>query len=294
MRAFNDHVWFSSLFAERFPETFSDIIKIMSGHKIKHDLLEMTKDVWIRDFMPVRRSDGRYLLFNYDPSYLKPHWQHLKTSRRDIIRICEKFELDFIDMEEIILDGGNVIAGSQSVIITDDVFRENGIVNDKLNQVELMDRLASYFDSEIIIIPHQPGDILGHADGLVRFLDAKTVIVNDFASDTNKKFIESITFLKTLFHKLENKGLDIIPAPYAPQEGKTKDGIPVATGIYINYLETTREIFLPQFGENLQDKDAEALHRFKEIFRPEGKTIVPVKCTDIAKEGGVLNCVSWN
>ena len=28
------------------------------------------KDIWLRDFMPVKTHDGRYVSFRYEPSYL--------------------------------------------------------------------------------------------------------------------------------------------------------------------------------------------------------------------------------
>ena len=35
--------------------------------------------------------------------------------------------------------------------------------------------------AELIVIPKEPYDEIGHADGMVRFLDAKTVLVNDYS-----------------------------------------------------------------------------------------------------------------
>jgi agmatine deiminase len=64
--------------------------------------------------------------------------------------------------------------------------------------------------------------------------------------------------------------------------------------IYINYLETEKAVFLPQFGENLEDKDDEALGVFKNIFREKRKAVIPIKCSELSKGGGVLNCISWN
>lgn len=289
-----DKVLFSDLLPVKFPGFYLGFSNALDKSEIEHGLIKGTKDIWCRDYMPVRRNDGRYLLFNYDPSYLKPHWQKLKTPGENIIGICKHLEIDFIDLEDIKLDGGNMVMGSDHVIMTDAVYSENGTGKNKQKQSELLSRLTGLFDSEIIIIPRQQGDPLSHADGVVRFLDSKTVLVNDFSSVTNKRFAESLPYLNSFYGALGSKGLDMIHVPYEPQEGKTKDGLPVATGIYINYLETGKAIFLPQFGGNLKEKDAAALDHFKKLFAPKGKAVVPVRCADIAREGGVLNCVSWN
>ncbi len=37
---------------------------------IKYKLLNNTKDIWLRDFMPVKTKSGKYVSFRYEPSYL--------------------------------------------------------------------------------------------------------------------------------------------------------------------------------------------------------------------------------
>ena len=32
--------------------------------------IQNTRDIWMRDFMPVRTKSGRYVAFRYEPSYL--------------------------------------------------------------------------------------------------------------------------------------------------------------------------------------------------------------------------------
>ena len=33
-------------------------------------LIQNTRDIWMRDFMPVRTKSGKYVSFRYEPSYL--------------------------------------------------------------------------------------------------------------------------------------------------------------------------------------------------------------------------------
>jgi len=46
------------------------------------------------------------------------------------------------------------------------------------------------FEAEIIWIPVEPGDPLGHSDGIVRFVDKNTVFINDYSSifEKDKRF----------------------------------------------------------------------------------------------------------
>ena len=60
-----------------------------------------------------------------------------------------------------------------------------------------------------------------------------------------------------------------------------------AVGCYLNFLETEQALFLPVFGV---DMDSEAIETAEAMFK---KTVVPVNVNEIAAQGGVLNCISW-
>jgi agmatine deiminase len=62
-----------------------------------------------------------------------------------------------------------------------------------------------------------------------------------------------------------------------------------ANGIYINYLQMNQALFVPVFN---QSEDEEALKKIRNLF-PNTK-VVPVESSEIAREGGILNCITWN
>lgn len=62
-----------------------------------------------------------------------------------------------------------------------------------------------------------------------------------------------------------------------------------ATGEYINYLEMKKGIILPAY--NIKEDEA-VFKLFTELFPQQ--SINMVNSTDLAKNGGVLNCISWN
>ena len=91
---------------------------------IKYKLLNNTKDIWLRDFMPIKTRSGRYVSFRYDPSYLKDN-PDLKTDfKSDILPQLNMPDLVYSDIK---LDGGNVVfsPSKEKVIISDRVFSEN-------------------------------------------------------------------------------------------------------------------------------------------------------------------------
>lgn len=282
----------SDLLKKELPDFYNTFKIALKDYKITE--ISLTNDIWCRDFMPVKRNDGKYVLFNYNPSYLKPKWQYKLTPRKNIISICKELNIEFIDGIGLNLDGGNVVQSGDRIIMTDVIYHANGIKEDKKKQDNLIKRLEKMLEAEILIIPHQPDDPLSHSDGVVRFLDQKTVLVNNFSSVEGTDFEESKHYLDNMFGALGKAGLNIIQVPYSPVDEIGEDGMPVALGIYINYLETNRYVFLPQFREAFEEKDHEAIKVFSALFKRVNKTVVPMDSRSIALKGGVLNCITWN
>ena len=235
---------------------------------IKYKLLNNTKDIWLRDFMPVKTKSGKYLSFRYEPSYLANAPQLRTDFKTDI---APKFKLENLVYSDINLDGGNVVfsPSKEKVIISDRVFSENS----GMGEAELTAKLEKLLEASVFIIPSLKSDMTGHADGMVRLVGENTAIVNAPLSPYG---------LQTKVKKsLQNYGFNVIDFPYFYSKGGS------AVGCYLNFLETEKTIFLPMFGV---DTDNGAIELAKNIFY---KTIIPVNINEIAKYGGLLNCISW-
>ena len=113
----------------------------------------------------------------------------------------------------------------------------------------------------------------GHADGMVRFIDENTAVGN-----ASRSLYGLEAHIKAA---MRNHGIEVYDFPYFDSKGGS------AIGCYLNFLETESAIFLPVFGV---DTDKEAVDTAQHIFN---KTIVPVNINEIAEDGGVLNCISW-
>jgi agmatine deiminase len=131
-----------------------------------------------------------------------------------------------------------------------------------------------------LLIPSQPDDHTGHSDGMVRFLDENTILLNDYSKEPNREFVRS------LHAALNNTGLDIIEIPTTIFDNKLTND---ATGDYINYLQMNGFIFLPIFNRK---EDDQAVKLFETLF--SGSTVIPVGSNKLSKDGGILNCISWN
>lgn len=252
---------------------WSGFEKVLKEQKINYSFLPNTKDYWAVDFMPIQTAENRFIQFIFNPDYLrnspKDHKYLSETNT-----ICQAISLPTIK-SKLLVDGGNVVRASNKVIMTDKVFDENK----NLSRSAVIDELISKLEvEEIIFIPQDEKDKIGHADGMVRFIDDNTVLVNDY-----KEEIE----LRDEIHKILKKAkLEIVPFAYNPYKN---NNIVDAKGIYINYLQMGNLIILPFFG---LDEDEEAFWLIDKAF-PEA-SIITVKSSEIAKGGGVLNCISWN
>lgn len=235
---------------------------------IKYKLLNNTKDIWLRDFMPVKTKSGKYVSFRYEPSYLADNPQLRTNFKTDI---APSFKVDNLVYTDINLDGGNVVfsPSKEKVIISDRVYSENP----SWHKAELTAKLAKLLEANVIIIPSLKSDMTGHADGMVRFVNENTVVANaplsPFGFETKVK------------KALQNHGIEVLDFLYFDSNGDS------AIGCYLNFLETGQVIFLPVFGV---DTDNKAVQTAKHIFH---KAIIPVNINEIAADGGLLNCISW-
>ena len=261
-------VYLSELLEEKFTDCFNRLISILKKHGVEYRLLKGTKDIWCRDYMPILTESGKLIQFRYEPSYLKGNkeWEDSHSDVREVCRL-NGFEPVFSNIN---LDGGNVLLCSGRAIVSDRIFTENPEYTDK-------EQLA-----EVIIIPAQNGDMTGHADGMVRFIDHDTILGNN-RSEEYKYWTNGIEKV------LKDYNLKYIDVPffYGYKDSKHPDH---AIGVYVNYLAVGNLIVLPVF-EVAGNKDAEAIAAFKQIF-PD-KIIETINYNDVALEGGVLNCTTW-
>lgn len=270
-------VYFSALLASKYPDTCKRLTDILDKHNITYKFLEGTKDIWCRDYMPVQNAEGELIQFRYDPSYLNGNPEY-EASRSDVRHVNEVNGLTPI-FSDINLDGGNVVMFGNKALITDRVFSENPT----WDKEQLRSELTKLLKCEIIIIPAYKViyDFTGHADGMMRFVDNNTVLVNNIEQDL--KYMRD-----RIIESLNNANLKFINFPWF--EHKIKGNKDHAIGIYLNYLEVGNLIVMPVFGVS-GNKDAEALAKLKEVF--PNKNIETIDYNDVALTGGILNCTTW-
>ena len=276
-------VYFSDLLREdEFSATCEKICNILDKHNVKYDFLKGTKAIWARDYMPIQVEQDKFVQFKYEPSYLEkdlnsqsePKCVNSQSEPKHVLQtngISAKFS-------DINLDGGNVIKWTDKVILTKRVFKENPNT-DKNKLIRELERL---FSTKLFFVPDITEDMTGHTDGHLRFIDSKTILVNELQNE--------LKYWKTDFQEMVKQAkLDFVEIPWF--EHKDKNHKETAVGGYVNYLEIDKLILFPIF-EIEGNKDKEAIAVIKKVF-PD-KIIEPINVNEIAKYGGLMNCITWN
>ena len=165
-------IYFSSLLKQkRYLPFYKRLVKLFNDNNLSCEFLGRTKDIWMRDFMPVKSTDGKYIQFDYHPVYLKKYHKYIT----DGSLIAKQLGIETIKTN-IKLDGGNFVCYNGKAIITSRIFKENP---NYLEQ-KLTDKIKNLLKLNKIIIIEEEYDTYGHSDGMVRFVDDNTVLINEY------------------------------------------------------------------------------------------------------------------
>jgi agmatine deiminase len=268
-------VYLSNLLQDTCPKEFQQLKHWFDKFEISNDTLPNTKDLWVVDFMPLQVCQDYFVQYKYDPDYLKSKKE--RPTRTDPIKVCNEIAI-VPNKVDIVLDGGNVVKSKTKAILTTKVFKENPYYPEHNLIAEIKNQLQV---EQVIVIPQEPKDFVGHADGMVRFIDETTVLINQYPKD---KIYQDFGY--AFRWSLRNAGLQYVELPYTSWQNEDEND---ATGCYINFLEVDKYIFYPAFA---QHADQLAFIQLQRVFKD--REIIDIDCCELAKRGGVLNCATWN
>ena len=267
-------IYFSKLLKTdlRFSGTCEKISETLISLGVIPRFLPETKDIWARDFMPIQISKNRFIEYRYDPDYLQGRWKGCRDLKTYPDIVCDSIELT-TEKSDIILDGGNIVKSDDCLILTDKVVIENRLFYSK---TELIDQLKKTFEVEkIILIPWDRKEKFGHSDGILRFINNNTVLINEIYEYDTK-----------LLYSLKQSGINF---EFLRFKVSKKDK---QNWAYINFLQTEDLILLPKFNI---DEDSQALEQIKKYYSDYANKnrIAQIDMIEIVKFGGAFNCISW-
>ncbi len=105
----NNMLYFSSLLKTnlQYSKSAKNLFAALSKFGEEYDFFDSAKDIWARDYMPVKVRSGKYISFRYEPGYLKDYPQLKTDFKKDV---APQFNLPII-YSDINLDGGKDILG---------------------------------------------------------------------------------------------------------------------------------------------------------------------------------------
>ena len=277
--AWTNFVYISDKLKEFYPDFFHRLTKLFAEMDIEWGEVNDTKDIWIRDYMPIQLSGEHFIVYKYDPDYLKDSGiKYLTDSHtifRGVIHDCKIRETG------IKLDGGNVVSCGEYRILTDKVFIENGKA---LYDPEFCRYIEHILVSKVIYLPwhrefpEKPNsDVYGHADGFVQWTGGNKVLMSNHR-DFHPKEAEEMR------RRLEDAGFEVTEMLFdVPKPDSNYNWA------YINYLRVGKKIIVPTFGI---PEDEQALKYIKEA-NPLC-TVRSLRMRDIVQYGGALHCITWN
>lgn len=268
-----NYVLVADLLRKRYPVVFRKLSTILSKRGVPLNEVPNNRDIWIRDAAPVEVNSNEFVQFRYQPDYLRKD--------KDLITPAQAFSgLSFIkspQKSKLVIDGGNIVGTASTAILTDKVFTENPTRDPDELENELKCLLQV---QRLIFIPQETGDIIGHSDGMVRFLTDKQVILNDYRKEEPELGEE-------LEEILTSNGIKFTRIPYVPED-QVFDGIPSAVGNYVNFLRVGNLMIVPAYGF----PEDEIVQKLVVKLLPQCM-VESLPCRDLAEEGGVLNCATW-
>lgn len=216
--------------------------------------------------MPIQISETEFIEYKYNPDYLQNKPSYITNPAK----CCRHLNISTKKID-VVLDGGNIIKCTDAIILTDKVFVENR----NLTKTQLIDTLANAFQCNIVVIPWDRNEIYGHADGMVRFTESGKILLNNYINI-------DVSFRSKLIKALDSH-FEIIELAYRVPK------LSALSWSYLNYLQVGSFILLPAVGI---PEDKQAYEQFSKIFT--NYQIEQVDVTEIVKQGGALNCISWN
>lgn len=274
-----DFVYISDKLKEFYPSTYTRLTKLFDEMEIEWAEVKDTKDIWIRDYMPIQLSEEHFLVYKYDPDYMKDtgkkYLTDSKTIYKGVLHDCELTD------SGIILDGGNVVSCSDYRILTDKVFIENG---KELYDMEFCRHIQQVMESKVIYLPwhcdnpeNPYADVYGHADGIVKWTGGNTVLMSNHREFHPDEADE-------IRNRLENAGFEVTEMLFdVPNPNRDFNWA------YINYLQVGNKIIVPTFGI---PEDRQALKYIRDA-NPEC-IVRGFRMRDIVRNGGGLHCITWN
>ena len=251
--------------------------------------IEVSPDIWIQDFapIPVQLPSGRieFVKFIYNPRYLADVPEASSIDDSFGAGLGNRLSIPTVHIP-LRIDGGSLVFTGEGIAIgTERIISDNRLEGKRHIEDVLMHRLGI---KQLIIVPEEPHDITGHIDGMVRFVDDRTVLIGSYPEKyrAGHRYGE---LLRELIGQALGHEYMIVRVQNSMPSDESCEGLMSAVGNRLNFIQCGKTLFLPLYGSPEEDSFVESLNADLPSFRIQTLN----GCIPLARLGGVLHCVSW-
>jgi agmatine/peptidylarginine deiminase len=237
--------------------------------------------IWLRDYAGFNM--GTHLVKpKYEPGV---YWGNKAIARQISDNMKLLHSLLDLDQEliELVWDGGNMVTNGEYAFISEQLVLDN---TKKYSQLEIEALIYQRLRVKAIWVKLPKADKLAHTDGYLTFISQTKALVSLFPPDWDGS--EDEQCVTALTRQVQALGLNVERIMEHPAEMQSKTEIDSAVGLYVNLLQLNETWLVPTYNLPSDDETLAQLRRLN-----PGGSIVPINCTELAKLGGVLHCISF-
>ena len=248
-----------------------------------------TDDTWARDCSALCVSDDettKLLNFTFNG------WGEKFIADKDnalshALAKCYANEVKDIDF---VLEGGAVESNGRDTLLTTTECMLNPNRNPKYNNIQITQKLKSYFGAaHILYLNHgylAGDDTDSHIDTLARFINENTIMYVSCENRDDEHFHQLQLMQEELQMIADERGLKLIALPLPDALYFERERLPAT---YANFLFVNGAVLVPTYNVT-QDKAALAI--FKKTF--PNREIIGIDSSVLIRQHGSLHCVSMN
>ncbi|SEA92570.1 agmatine deiminase family protein [Pedobacter hartonius] len=259
--------------------------------------LEKWDDIWMRDCLGFINGN-QFVKPIYFPKYCdyKNRWDYFKRINKASRKIINHFLSKPIVDLPLIWDGGNLVNNKQFGFITTKIIEDNP----SFNQLYIERMIEERLEIKPIIIPRQKGDVIGHVDGYMSFIDHKKIALSSYPDMAFLK--KDNEYLEQLRSIVLSYGLDLTRTKDRPideaiacncNKFRRKGCFYTAKGNYVNNLRINNTVIMPEYTLSTKRETNYYNQSNKDIYQSMGFNVRTVNCDALAQFGGSLHCLSF-
>ncbi|MCC3158653.1 agmatine deiminase family protein [Hymenobacter sp. 15J16-1T3B] len=234
---------------------------------VVHSELE---SIWLRD----------YAGFNMGSHLAKPSFYPKRIG--DNMKLLHSLMGTDMKPLDLVWDGGNLVTNGRCAFISDRLLKHNP----KKTKADIEQIISSELQVKPVWVQLPEYDTLAHTDGYMTFISENVVLVSTYSEAWSRKHPEDQQCVDALARHATTEGLQVIRILEHPDSSADKKGMQSAVGTYLNMLLLNDTCLIPAYGLPGEQELAQLLRQYF-------PTVVSIDCSELARYGGILHCISF-